>query len=129
MRRTMISMGLSILAVLGFLSVPGARATGPESGAKEHEAPRPAPPSRLDVMKRLAGDWIQVGPDGKASDQVVATYRVTAGGSAVEETLFAGTPHEMVTVYHMDGDDLVLTHYCVAGNQPHMKAEKQSDPK
>jgi hypothetical protein len=30
----------------------------------------------------------------------------------------------MLTVYHPDGDDLVLTHYCMLGNQPRMKAEK-----
>jgi hypothetical protein len=29
----------------------------------------------------------------------------------------------MVTVYHKDGDDLVLTHYCSAGNQPRMRAK------
>ena len=29
----------------------------------------------------------------------------------------------MLTVYHLDGDHLVLTHYCTAGNQPHMQAE------
>lgn len=28
----------------------------------------------------------------------------------------------MVTVYHMDGNALVLTHYCAARNQPRMKA-------
>lgn len=129
MRRTMTLTALSILALFAILATARAQTPGPEAGGKGHEAPKPAAPSRLDVMKKLAGDWVQVGPDGKTSDQVVATYRVTAAGSAVEETLFAGSPHEMVTVYHMDGDDLVLTHYCVTGNQPHMKAEKQADPK
>jgi hypothetical protein len=32
-----------------------------------------------------------------------------------------GTDHEMLTVYHMDGADLVATHYCAAGNQPRFK--------
>jgi hypothetical protein len=30
---------------------------------------------------------------------------------------------EMLTVYHLDGNRLVLTHYCTAGNQPRMQAE------
>jgi hypothetical protein len=49
-------------------------------------------------------------------------YRVTSGGSAVVETLFPNTDHEMVTVIHPDGEDLLLTHYCMVGNQPQMKA-------
>ena len=39
------------------------------------------------------------------------------------ETVFPGSPHEMVTVYHADGPDLVLTHYCMEGNQPRMRAQ------
>ena len=50
----------------------------------------------------------------------------TAGGSAVQETQFPGTPMEMVSVYHLDGADLVMTHYCVLGNQPRMKADPKS---
>lgn len=79
--------------------------------------------ARFDNLKALAGDWTTSGGDGT----VTATYRVTAGGSAVVETLFPGTPHEMVTVYTVDKGDLVLTHYCAEGNQPHMKAVKSGD--
>ena len=28
----------------------------------------------------------------------------------------------MTTVYHAEGSDVVLTHYCVEGNQPRMRA-------
>ena len=31
-----------------------------------------------------------------------------------------GTEHEMPTIYHMDGDRLMATHYCAAQNQPRM---------
>jgi hypothetical protein len=53
-------------------------------------------------------------------------YRVTSNGSVVMETLFAGTEHEMISMYHLDGDELRLTHYCAAGNQPHLKLDKQA---
>ena len=29
---------------------------------------------------------------------------------------------DMVTVYYIDRGELVLTHYCIAKNQPHMRA-------
>ena len=41
----------------------------------------------------------------------------------MQETLFPGTPMEMMSVYHMDKSDLMMTHYCMLGNQPHMKAD------
>jgi len=75
---------------------------------------------RFEKIKTLAGDWIDAEGDGS----VAASYRVTAGGSAVVETMLPGTPYEMVTVFTIDKDDLVLTHYCAQGNQPHMKAIK-----
>lgn len=66
-------------------------------------------------MKALAGTW-----NGKTAElpQMTVTYRVTGGGSTIEETLFPGTPHEMITMYTLDGADLMATHYCAAGNQP-----------
>src|SRR5271165_232523 len=88
----------------------------------------PAPPthSGLDKMKKLVGTWVAADKDGKPTDQVVSIIKVTAGGSAVHETLFPGQPMEMVSVYTADGPDLVMTHYCVLGNQPRMKADPKS---
>src|SRR5262245_5856740 len=82
----------------------------------------------LERLKKLAGTWVAVGEDGKATDQVVSVIRVTAAGSAVHETLFPGQPHEMVSIYYRDGADLVMTHYCCLGNQPRMKADPNSPP-
>jgi hypothetical protein len=73
---------------------------------------------------RLAGEWTGKEVAGlKGKGDVRVLYKVTSGGTAVMETLFPGTDHEMVTVIHPDGKALVLTHYCAVGNQPHMKAE------
>ena len=52
------------------------------------------------------------------------TYHLTGAGSALVETDLPGTNHEMVSVYHLDGDDLRMTHYCAAGNQPRMKLDR-----
>ena len=80
----------------------------------------------LEQMKKLAGTWVAADKDGKPTDQVVSIIKVTSGGSAVVETLFPGQPHEMLSVYTVDGSDLVMTHYCVLGNQPCMKADPNS---
>ena len=88
----------------------------------------PPPPTNagLEKMKKLAGTWVAADKDGKPTDQVVSVIKVTAGGSAVHETLFPGQPHEMVSIYTADGQDLIMTHYCVLGNQPRMKADRNS---
>lgn len=87
--------------------------------------PAPTNPA-LEKMKKLAGTWLNIDKDGKPTDQIVSVIRVTAGGSAVHETLFPSQPHEMVSIYTTDGPDLLMTHYCVLGNQPRMKADSKS---
>jgi hypothetical protein len=82
----------------------------------------------FDKIKALAGDWEITGAQEQGLHKGTVTYKVTAGGSAVLETLFGGTDHEMVTLYYMEGDKLALTHYCMLHNRPHMRAEKQSSP-
>jgi hypothetical protein len=82
---------------------------------------------RFAALKQLAGDWVKVGKDGKPTDKVFVSIRVTSAGSVVQETLMPGSDHEMVTMYHLDGADLVLTHYCALGNQPRMKADAGKD--
>jgi hypothetical protein len=92
------------------------------------DKPSSARSPRFDAIKSLAGDWVELGKDGKLTDKIVSSFRVTAAGSAVQETLLPGSDHEMVTMYHLDGPDLVLTHYCAMGNQPTLKAEPSDDP-
>jgi hypothetical protein len=94
-----------------------------QPGAKLPPAPTNA---GLEKMKKLAGTWVAADKNGKPTDQVVSIIKVTAGGSIVHETLFPGQPHEMVSIYTTDGPDLIMTHYCVLGNQPRMKADPKS---
>ena len=78
----------------------------------------------FEALKKLEGSWEGASPEGPVS----VTYKVTAAGSAVAETLFPGTPHEMITMYFLDGDKLRLTHYCAAGNQPRMVLKNAKSP-
>jgi len=90
----------------------------------------PAKNEAFERFKALAGDWVAV-EDGEMMKKgdLVAQYRLTGSGTAVVEDVFPGTPHAMTTVYHLDGSDLVLTHYCMEGNQPKMRATATSSPK
>jgi hypothetical protein len=94
--------------------------------APDAKLPPPKTNAGLEKVKKLAGTWMVADKDGKATDQVASIIKVTAGGSAVVETLFPGQPMEMVSVYTADGPDLVMTHYCVLGNQPRVKADPKS---
>lgn len=78
----------------------------------------------------MKGSW-EADLDGDGASDTVVEYRSIAGGSSVVETLFPLTDDEMVTVYHMDGAQLMCTHYCAAGNQPrlHAKAATQENDK
>ena len=97
---------------------------GDEKTAGKASAPAPHP--GLERMKKLAGTWVAADKDGKPTSQIVSVFKVTSGGSAVQETLFPGSAQEMVSVYTRDGTDLVMTHYCMLGNQPRMKADPKS---
>ena len=73
----------------------------------------------FDRLRALSGDWGgTVAWTGKPADKVSAHYYVTGNGSAVVEDLSKG----MSSVYHLDGADLRVTHYCAAQNQPRLKA-------
>ncbi len=74
-------------------------------------------------LKGLAGTWS--GPVGTASGpKGRISYEVISGGSVVMEVLFPGEPHEMRSMYHLDKGDLIMTHYCSGGTQPHMRLSK-----
>jgi hypothetical protein len=94
--------------------------------APEASAPPPGDArAAFERIKQLEGSW-----EGRSTKGWVETlrYQVIAGGSAVLETSFEAHPgEEMATVFHMDGDRLVLTHYCVAKNQPRLEATSISD--
>ncbi len=65
----------------------------------------------------LVGEW-----EGTSSAGTVkATYTLVSGGTALMERLQPGNEPEMITLYSLDGDHLLITHYCSGGNQPSMK--------
>jgi hypothetical protein len=78
-------------------------------------------------LKSLAGDWKGTfewtgARTGKGS--MNASYYLTGNGSALVENLISDGAPVMTSVYHLDGPDLRMTHYCGAQNQPRLKAER-----
>lgn len=75
-------------------------------------------------LKQLEGTWEARSADGKVARSV---FELTASGTVLLERYsneaMPGGGH-MATAYHLDGADLVLTHYCVAKNQPVLRAER-----
>jgi hypothetical protein len=85
--------------------------------------------TEFERMKQLVGAWEGTSDMAKEGEKVRVEYRLTAGGSALVETLFPGSAEEMVSVYHDRNGKLAMTHYCMLRNQPRMtlaKADAQS---
>jgi len=70
------------------------------------------------MLSGLEGKWVGKGSQGQT---VEVSFRMTAGGSALMSEIHGHGPENMITMFHMDGDRLLMTHYCGVGNQPRMK--------
>ncbi|MGE5055539.1 MAG: hypothetical protein ACM3WP_15380 [Acidobacteriota bacterium] len=92
------------------------------------------------LLKTLAGTWkgsVKTSPSqpGMEDGAMFATLRVTSRGNAiVHEMKEPGTPDDPkhddpITMFYLDGDQLLLTHYCDAGNRPRMAARTSPDGK
>ncbi len=116
------SVALSILVTLALVST---------SGFAEGTPSTPKTTPQFDAIKSLQGTWVgnKKVKKGEEAETVQVKYKVTSAGSAVEETLFPGTPKEMVSVYTVDNGKILMTHYCALGNQPRMKMTDASKSK
>lgn len=94
----------------------------------DHDAALPSPKAANETtdqavfahLNTLEGEWEMQGEDGTWN--TAAIFAVSSNGSVVREVMFPGSPSEMTNLYHMDGTDAVVTHYCAVGNQPRMTA-------
>jgi hypothetical protein len=87
-------------------------------------APPPANPA-WEKLKSLVGEW-EGTEDGKPFH---VSYKLVSSGTALMETLDGPDAMQMVTMYHPDGDSILMTHYCSMGNQPRMRAKGLSNGK
>ncbi len=72
---------------------------------------------QFEAIAALTGEW-QVAEH--ASLRIV--FEPTAGGSVIIERWMRGERMHSLTIYHLDGERLIATHYCPQGNQPRLAA-------
>lgn len=105
----------TLLKAIGFLilgvAVMSVRTTAaPGNGAEAFEK-----------LKSLVGHWET---DKTNMNKASLDLELTSGGTAILEKSHMvdnSKPVEMTTVYYLDGGQVKLTHYCMAGNQPTMR--------
>lgn len=155
MKKTLRAMVVPILAPVALAGVALASVAAVSYGQSEvkqtdmkemHKVDAKAAPASeaqksFTLLKTVAGSWqgmVTVDPPqpdmGTAPMQI--TMRVTSRGNAlVHEMRGADTPDDPakydhpVTMFYLDSDRLLLTHYCDAGNRPRMVARTLADGK
>jgi hypothetical protein len=83
----------------------------------------------FEKLKTLVGHWQT---EKSNMNQATLDVELTGAGTAVLEKFRMvdnGKPVEMTTVYYLDGDEVRLTHYCMAGNQPTMRGTYSPETK
>ncbi|MDX6457218.1 MAG: hypothetical protein QOE55_915 [Acidobacteriaceae bacterium] len=84
------------------------------------------PQKSFDQLKSLAGSW-EGAMDGKPMQ--ISLRVISMGNALMHEMKVAGRPDDPITMLYVDGDRLLLTHYCDAGNRPRMAATITPDGK
>jgi len=80
-------------------------------------AKKPDAAKAFQQLSGLVGNWMGKSESGR---QHSVNYRLSAGGTVLVETWSLSSGRESMTMYHLDGDDLMATHYCPQGNQPRL---------
>lgn len=79
------------------------------------------PPAAFAQLQTLVGEWEGKTEKGRA---LKVSYRLTANNTVLIETWTLGPTRESLTLYHMDNESLIATHYCPVGNQPRLRFKK-----
>ncbi len=107
-----------ILSTVVALSL-GLAATAEDSSTKAKASVQTL--AAFERIKSLAGAWEGEYSGAKGAIKH-ARYDVVSNGTAVILMMDWGSTGNMATVFHLDGDAIMATHYCPVGNQPRMRA-------
>jgi hypothetical protein len=124
-RRIGSGLALALLAAALFAPAAFARTGGaPGNVSQGGDSPAAGALARLAALNGDRAGTVEWTGARTSHGTMNARYSTTGFGSAVMETLISDGVPAMTTVYHADGPDLRMTHYCGARNQPRLKASK-----
>ena len=109
MKRPLLLGSVSMIALLLVAAPPAADKT------KSEEA--------FDRLATLKGQW----SGEQEGVKISLIYTLTANGSALMEEFRPQSGAIMITMFTVDGDHLIATHYCSAKNQPQMMTSAITD--
>jgi hypothetical protein len=69
------------------------------------------------LLTGLEGKWRGVFANGR---EHTVTLRLSAAGTVLVETWALSPTRESITIYNLDGERLLATHFCPQGNQPRL---------
>ncbi len=101
-----------------------------QSAAQQSDAQK-----SFDQLKTLAGSWeghvttVPQHPDIDGKQMKVTLRSTSMGNALMHEMTGAGRPDDPITMFYLDEDRLLLTHYCDAGNRPRMTGKMSPDGK
>jgi len=77
----------------------------------------------FEQMKSWVGTWTR---EGANNSNFSVEFELTANDTVLIETWLSNGNKHSLTLYHLNGDHLMATHYCPQGNQPRMHLSKDS---
>lgn len=97
--------------------------------AEKPVTPSSATLSAFEKLKSLVGEWEARDGVSYGGKPIRISYKLVSQGTGVMETYtqVGVDVIEMVTVYHLDGDKLALTHFCAVNNQVRLRAEPPAE--
>lgn len=110
---------LAAIAAMGALGFMTIGAYGAGNGEKSKST------AGINQLIPLVGEWEGTSEGGGSTK---LTYTLVSNGTALMERMQPSNEPEMITMYSADGDHILVTHYCSAGNQPQMESAAITGP-
>jgi hypothetical protein len=134
--RFVLAVVLMSLATVAFAQSDAQKALVQSDAQKASVTPVPSAAQKsFATMKTLAGTWegrlttVPQHADVEGKYALVSLRVTSMGNALLHEVRIEGRSDDPITMLYLDGDRLLLTHYCDAGNRPRMVGRMSPDGK